>query len=179
MKRLFADRPDWKRILERRFYCSFLETPDFTGHITLLCLDKIREPLIVDLHGQPVCVVNHGYQWLQQFPANEHFAVTTMFDANQQVVQWYVDICLQTGVDPRSKIPWLDDLYLDLVITPKMEVELRDADELQEARESGEITAAEYELAWDVANRLMEQIAQNKFALLTLSETHRRMLENL
>lgn len=100
-----------------------------------------------------------------------------MFDQNDQIVQWYIDICLRSGVDG-SDIPWMDDLYLDLAVLPDMQVELLDADELADARESGEITTAEFDLAWTEANRLMEQIAHGHFGLFSLSDGHRRILLN-
>jgi predicted RNA-binding protein associated with RNAse of E/G family len=70
----------------------------------------------------------------------------------------------------------VDDLFLDLVVSPAMEIEVKDADELLAARESGEISAAEYDLAWCTANRLIEQISNNQFGLLALSDFHRHML---
>jgi hypothetical protein len=44
------------------------------------------------------------------------------------------------------------------------------------ARESGEITAAEYAMARQTADRLMERIAKKQLGLLALSDLHRRML---
>ena len=87
----------------------------------------------------------------------QHFTVTTHFDGNGQIVLWYIDICLLTGVG-QNQIPWLDDLYLDLVVSPSMEVEVKDADELLAARKSGEISTTEFNLAWCEADRLMESI---------------------
>jgi len=175
MERKFANHPGWKRILENRFYCSYLDSPEFRGHITLYCMDAVREPLVVEYFHQKTCIVDAGYAWLKQFPTGEHFTVTAQFDASARIVVWYIDVCLQTGVD-QNQIPWLDDLYLDLVVSPEMEVEVKDADELLAARECGEITAAEFDLAWRAANRLMEQIANNRLGLLALSDAHRLML---
>ncbi len=175
MKHLSADRPDWKRVPRKRFYCKNVDTPGFKGWITLLILDEVREPLIVKVHSRPLCLADTGYAWLQQFPDGEHYTVTTMFDAGGKVVQWYIDICLQTGADERN-IPWLDDLYLDLAVLPTMEVQLLDADELANALTNGEITQAEYDLAWREARNLSERIAREDFDLLKLIESHRQML---
>ena len=93
----------------------------------------------------------------------QHFTVTTHFDASGQIALWYIDICLLTGVG-QNQIPWLDDLYLDLVVSPSMEVEVKDADELLAARESGEISTTEFNLAWCEADRLMESISRPVWA---------------
>lgn len=175
MERKSANVPGWKRIIESRFYHSYLDTPEFKGYITLYCMDAVRAPLVVHYFNRETCIVDAGYAWLKQFPAGEHFTVTTHFDASARIVQWYIDICLHTGVD-ENQIPWMDDLYLDLVISPAMEVELKDADELLAARESGAISTEEFNLAWREADSLMQRIAQKKFGLLGLSKAHWQML---
>jgi uncharacterized protein len=175
MKRLLANHPDWRRILRRRYYQTKLSTPAFRGYATLICLDAVREPLIVQTQSGPLRIVDAGYSWLQVFPEGERYTITTMYDADGQVVQWYIDICAQTGVS-EAGIPWLDDLYLDIVVTPDRKVELLDADELEDALRSEEISPSAYDLAWREANRLMEQFSRREFELLTLSGPFRKIL---
>jgi len=175
-RKKFANMPGWKRILQHRFYSSYQDTPEFKGYITLYCMDQVTAPLVVEYFHRKTCIVDAGYAWLKQFPADEqHFTVTTHFDANGQILLWYIDICLHTGVD-QNQIPWLDDLYLDLVVSPVMGVELKDADELLAALKSGEISTAEFDLAWREANRILDRIAHNQFDLLALSNVHRQIL---
>jgi uncharacterized protein len=179
IRRKFAGYPGWKRILQHRFYGSYLNTSEFKGHITLYCMDTVTAPLVVEYFHQTTCIVDTGYSWLKQFPAEEqHFTVTTHFDASGHILLWYIDICLSTGVGT-NQIPWLDDLYLDLVVSPKMEIEVKDADELLAARESGEISTTEFDLAWREADRLIEQISKNQLGLFALSNDHRQMLLQL
>ncbi len=175
MKRLIANRPEWKRILQKRFYCSFLSTPEYTGHVTLLCMDQIREPLWIRAGDDPTCIVNTGYSWLQHFPLGEHFAITTMFDEREKIIQWYIDICLRQGVT-ENNIPWFDDLFLDVEFTPNGDLRLLDADELDDALDTGEISKSEYDLALCESERIMAQIKQGKFAILGLCEQHRLSL---
>lgn len=175
MKHKLANNPGWARILQHRFYHSHLNTPGFQGYITLYCMDSVRAPLVVKYFGREFCIADAGYAWLKQFPTGEHYTVTTHFDASGQAILWYIDICLRQGVG-QDQIPWMDDLYLDLVVSPSMEVELKDADELLSARESGEISSAEYDLALREVNRLMDCIASNRFGLFALSDLHRQML---
>jgi uncharacterized protein len=175
MKRLLANRPDWRRILQRRYYQTYLSTPTFRGYATLLCLDAVREPLIVQTQSGPLCIVDAGYQWLQLFPQNQRYTITTMYDAAGLVVQWYIDICAQTGVS-EAGIPWLDDLYLDIVVTPDRKVDLLDAEELDEALRSEEIGPSDYDVAWREANRLMEQFSRREFDILALSGPFHQIL---
>jgi uncharacterized protein len=176
IERKYATMPGWKRILQHRYYQSAVDTPQFTGHVALYCMDEVRAPLVVEYFGRKTTIVDAGYAWLRHYPAGDpHYSVMAQFDASHQIIAWYIDLCLRTGVGP-DQIPWLDDLYLDLVVSPGMAVEVKDADELLAARDSGEITAAEYDLAWNTANRIMEEIKANTFGVLALSEKHRRLL---
>lgn len=175
MKRVSADRPHWRRIRRKRFSQAQLEEPGFCGHVTLLQLDEVIEPLWVGLLGQQVCIVDAGFHWLQHFPAGARHTVTTMFDAGGHIVEWYIDICRRLGVDERG-VPWYEDLYLDIVIEPAGGVELLDATELEAALGSGDITREEYDLAWREAHALLAQIERGAFHLPGLSQAHRQML---
>lgn len=178
MKRKYANNPGWKRILQHRFYYSYLNTPAYKGHVTLYCMDAVRDPLFVEHFHQKICIVDAGYSWLKQFPAGEqNYTVTTHFDEKGQVIAWYIDICRQTGGKP-DQIPWMEDLYLDLFVSPFLGIEIKDEDELLAARESGEITGVEFDLAWSTANKLIEQIQHNQLILLPLSHAHRTLLLN-
>jgi predicted RNA-binding protein associated with RNAse of E/G family len=109
------------------------------------------------------------------FSEGERYTVLTMYNASGQVVQWYIDICLQTGVS-EAGIPWSDDLFLDIVITPTWQIELLDADDLDEALRSEEITPSDYDLAWREADRLMARFSRREFDILTLSGPFRQIL---
>jgi len=175
IKRRLANRTPWPRVLERRFAIQSLAQPDFTGYVTLLCMDAVREPLWVDWQGQRFCIVDSGYTWLQQFPTGVHHTVTTQFDAAGQIVQWYIDICWQQGVD-EAGMPWWDDLFLDILVFPTGECCIVDGDELATALQSRAINEAQYRLAWDEANRLVQMIEQNAFTLLLLGRQQRTLL---
>ena len=175
MKRLLANRPDWKRILQKRFYCSYFESAEFTGYITLLCLDKVREPLWAKSSKKKVCIVDNNYSWLQYFPKGKHYAVTAQFNEYGQVAQWYIDICLRHGIT-ENNIPWLDDLFLDIVVFPTGETELLDFEELQNALAVDEISKNEYDLAISESEKLMADISESRFTLFNLCQRHRQTL---
>lgn len=176
LKRKYGDRSEWKRILKRKYAQSYLETKEFKGYITLLHTIKVSEPLSVRYGENNICIVDDGYMWLQQFPLEKNHSITTMFDANGNIVQWYIDICLENGLD--RNIPWMDDLFLDIVLLPSGEVIQKDDDELEEAFLNGIINKSLYNLAWDEANNLTELINNRSFELLNLSNKHKEILVN-
>ncbi|RDU38002.1 DUF402 domain-containing protein [Neobacillus piezotolerans] len=173
-KRVFGNRPGWKRITKRRYSQSYLVTQEFKGYISLLHTVEVASPLFVEYKTGRICIVDSGYFWLQQFPEGQNHSVTTMFDCSGEVVQWYIDICIQNSAE--NGVPFYDDLYLDLVVFPSGEVILKDADELDEALSIGLINTDQYNLAWTEAEKLKRLLANGDFPLLKLSCVHRDLL---
>ena len=175
VKRKFADRADWRRVTGRRFSVSQRDSTEFSGYLTLLCIDEVLEPLYLEEPALRLCVADRGFSWLQHFPTGTSYTLTTMFDAQGGVVQWYIDICRCHGVDERG-IPWFDDLYLDVVVTPGGRVQLLDADELEEALARGAICREDYEFARRAAEAVLAALDRGEFPLLQLSLRHRAEL---
>ena len=176
LKRKFGNRSDWKRVTQRKYAQTRLITKEFQGYITLLNTVNVNEPLITRYGEKEICIVDNGYMWLQQFPMDKHHAVTTMFDTKGNVVQWYIDVCLGNGVE--DGVPWMDDLYLDIVVLPSGEVFQLDEDELEYAFKNGSVSKKMYDFAWKESREIMKQLQNDEFVLIKLAQEHKRMLEN-
>ncbi|NLP52522.1 DUF402 domain-containing protein [Bacillus sp. RO1] len=174
LKRRHGDRSEWKRILKREYSQKFLDTDAFRGYVTLIYIHKVIKPLTVNYDEKSICIVDDGYMWLQHFPSNEHYSLTTMFDASGEVVQWYIDITNENGIE--NNLPYTDDLFLDIIVLSSGEVIQKDADELEEAYTKGTINQAQYQLAWAEANKINQQIENNDFELLGLTKSHLKIL---
>ena len=153
LKRKYGNRSDWKRVLKSDYQQNFHQDKDFRGYITLLNIKEVLEPLVVKNGVNEVCIVNDGYSWLQHFPIGRNYSVTTMFDAQDEIIQWYIDICYEIGI--KDNIPWMDDLYLDIVVFPTGEIVLLDEEELDEALSEGVINKSMYDLAWEEARKVI------------------------
>lgn len=175
MKRRSAERLPWPRVTARRFTHQPMATSEFTGHVTLLCIDTVREPLWVESQGRRLCICDAGYIWLQHFPTGTHYAVTTQFDAAGRVIQWYIDICFQHALDAEG-VPWWEDLYLDVLVFPDGEYAIADEDELDEALCQGVIDTRLHALAHEEANRIVAAINAGAFPLFHLCYAHRERL---
>ncbi|MGM9986428.1 MAG: DUF402 domain-containing protein [Bacillaceae bacterium] len=174
MKRKYGNRSDWKRVIKREYAQACLDTNEFKGYVTLIHIIEVTEALSVCYGKRKVCIVDDGYMWLQHFPLEKNYSVTTMFDANGEIVQWYIDICSKNGVE--NNIPWMDDLFLDIVVLATGEVIQKDADELEEALLTGRIDDSLYNLAKDEANNLNKLIEKKGFSLLNVSKVHKEFL---
>ena len=174
LKRKYGERPSWKRISQKRYAQNYLETDEYKGYVTLLQMTQVTEPLIVHYGKRKVSIADDGYIWLQQFPADQHHSVTTMFDAKGNIIQWYIDICLKTGCEEGK--PWMDDLFLDIIYFPSGEIIEKDADELEDAYSKGIIDRELYALAWDEFKRIKSLLDKKEFTLVNLSALHRDLL---
>ncbi|PJN89089.1 DUF402 domain-containing protein [Bacillus sp. mrc49] len=176
LKRKYGNRLEWKRVLERKYAQTFLDTKQYKGYITLLHAIKVAEPLSAMYEEKKICIVDDGYMWLQQFPLEKNHSVTTMYDDKGKIVQWYIDVCLRNGVE--HDIPYLDDLFLDIILLPSGEVIQKDADELEAALLSGMIDISLYDAAWNEGKLLTHLINNGGFELLELSHYHKGLLIN-
>lgn len=175
VKRKYGDRSNWPRILERRYAQTYLDDKGFKGYVSLIDMVKVKEPLVVTYGDNNIYIVDEGYKWLLQFPFQQNHSVTTTFDTEGNIVQWYIDICVENGVE--DGIPYTDDLFLDIVVLPTGEVLLLDEEELEEALASGVISIELYELAWEEAKRLIALIQKDEFTLLSFAQLHKNELE--
>lgn len=157
VERKYLDRPNWRRVLKRRFCFKPIDDKEFKGYIAAIYIDKTREPLTKKMLGKSYCLANDRYIWLECLPKEGNYCMTTMFNENLEIVQWYFDIIKGSGINERG-IPYFDDLYLDVVVLPPNNILLLDEDELEEALDVNDITKEDYDLAYKEAERIMGSI---------------------
>ncbi|MCR8629885.1 DUF402 domain-containing protein [Paenibacillus radicis (ex Xue et al. 2023)] len=174
MKRKMSSREDWITS-GAEFLVANKKDTDFDGHITIIKIKEVTKPWWVKYHDEEFFIFDVGYCWTQHFPTNMHYALTTVFNENNQVIQWYIDVVKQYGLNEQG-IPWYDDLYLDIVLLPSGKVFILDSEELQNALETGEITQFDFNLAWEVADDIKRSIANGIFQLPDLSIKHYKQL---
>jgi predicted RNA-binding protein associated with RNAse of E/G family len=174
-----ADRGQWTQITQRRFVATRVDGEDFAGHVGLLLIDAISEPLVGPRSG--LLLADVGFAWMTQLADGAFHTVTTMYDAPGNVIQWYIDICRAHSVDDAG-MPWFDDLYLDISIYPNGRVVLLGEDELDAALAAGHITSEEHALAWREARTILaapEQKTLDPDVLARRSAAHRELLLSL
>ncbi|MDW0112007.1 DUF402 domain-containing protein [Sporosarcina saromensis] len=171
LKRKYGSRYDWKRIAKKRYTESYKTSPQFTGYISLFTMCEVVEPLNMTYKERTVCIADKGYSWLQHFPEGKRYSVTTVFNAENQIVQWYIDICKQNGYCSVNG-PWMDDLYLDLIVLPTGEIIEKDQEELDAALNARIISKQDYLQAWTDFSELKTMIIDDQFPLLEMTTTH-------
>ena len=106
-------------------------------------------------------LISNGYFIVEIIPKDGNYVMRAYLDNNKEVQEYYFDVVSEKGVDPLTKVPYYDDLYLDVVIS-KTGLELYDRDELDEAHYNGIVSDELYQIAIDTAERLMDEIRQGK-----------------
>ncbi|MGN8842967.1 DUF402 domain-containing protein [Niallia sp. HCP3S3_B10] len=175
VKRKFGNHKGWKRILEKHYAQTFIITDEFTGYLSLFHSIKVAESVTKRYNQKEVCILDDGYMWLHQYPLKKNHSITTMFNGDGEIVQWYIDICLEHGTE--NNVPWMDDLFLDIVVLPSKEVLLLDEEELEDAYRNRTISKEQYDLAWKEASDILEQLKEDQFRLLALAEQQKKELE--
>ncbi|WP_341323644.1 DUF402 domain-containing protein [Solibacillus sp. FSL H8-0523] len=174
LEKRYLHRNDWSRITSRRYSQKWVEEQDFTGYIALTEIHEITTPFVKTMGGKNVCIIDKNYTRLQQLPMDANYVITTTFNDKGQVVQWYIDITNCNGVDQGE--PYMEDLFLDIIVLPTGEVITKDEDELQQALENNWITKEQYDLAYTTFYWVIKELKQGTFELLTSSSKYREVL---
>lgn len=169
MIRKSVDRIYLKSVIDREFIYLKVNDNSFDGYISLFKINKVTDSWVINYGKKDICVINNGYKLLQYVPLGENYTLTVFCDEENKIIQWYFDITYGNGIDDDG-IPYYDDLYLDIVIFPPFEVHLVDKDELEEAVDKKKISNEQYNLACQVADRLMNDILSNRMKLMNRYE---------
>ena len=93
-------------------------------------------------------------KWLEFLPKDENYLLTAMMDVNNKINVIYIDIIANSGIQ-EDGVAFFDDLYLDLVVYPNGNILIDDRDELKDALRSNAITQAQFDLAQQTQNKLL------------------------
>src|SRR5574344_980183 len=159
MKRKFADYPTMERVTEKEYINRYVKDKYFEGNVGLLKMLKVSEPKIVEKDGVSLVIADNNYKWLEMYPNDYKVAMTVCYNSENQIIEWYFDIIKATGIE--NGIPYVDDLYLDVVVLSDGAIMVLDEDELQEALETKDITQEDYEMAYSIANDLIRRLEGN------------------
>ena len=149
MKRRFANQ------VEGEYFQDRVETEYFNGYVCYIKLKNIEKPLIVNNGVDTICIKDNNYEWYELYPDDGKYALTIMFDDNENLIEWYFDVSKNIGLE--NGIPFEDDLYLDMIITPDGKEIVIDEDELLNAEKDGNITHEDVDCAYKTLKYLKEK----------------------
>ncbi len=153
VKRRYANQ------VEGDYYQDRLETDYFSGFVCYIKINNIKKPLIVNNGLDNICIKDNDYEWFELYPDNGKYVLTIMFDNNNNLIEYYFDISKEVGLE--DGVPYEDDLYLDMIITPSGKVLVIDENELLEAEKNGNITHEDVMDAYKTLEYLKDKYVNN------------------
>lgn len=121
-------------------------------------------------------IIDNDYKLLEFYDYNSKVKLSAFYDKNGEIIEWYFDIAKKIGKE--NGVPYEDDLYLDVVVKPDGKIILLDEDELKQALKKFEITKAEYEMAYEEANKLILFLDENQENLKSFTDAYLNYFEN-
>ena len=118
--------------------------------------------------------MDNNYKWLEFYEYNSKVKLTAIYDENNEIIEWYFDIAREIGKE--KDVPYEDDLYLDVVVTPTEKIILLDEEELKDALNRMEITNIEYENAYKEANQLIDKLSNRKEKLQEFTDKYLKLM---
>ena len=127
---------------------------------------NIEKPFILE---NGLCLIDNNYYIVEVLPKNENYAMRVYFNEKKERLEYYFDISLKNGLDEETRIPYYDDLYTDITVVQK-NIEVLDEEELEKALNMGKISKAEYNIANETRDKLIQSIKNknNKYMNLDL-----------
>lgn len=157
----------YSNVLEVSQTLKSFDEEDFVGDVFLNDFKKISTPFILD---KGLCIQDTNYKWLEFYNYDSKIRLTAVYDNNNKIIEWYFDMAQKIGKE--DGIPYEDDIYLDVVLTPDGQTILLDEDELKEAFERHEITSKEYEETYKIAYDLIEKIKENQVKVKAFTDKY-------
>jgi len=121
----------------------------------LVYIKKAAKPWFVPRANGEECNLDDNYKWLQLYGVESNAVVTAIFDDKDNFVESYFDIC--SNMYTEEEVPYAEDLYLDVVQTKEGDFIILDEDELEGAKDTGDITEEEYRIAKRVCERIIDK----------------------
>jgi len=128
---------------------------------------ELEQPVVIN----EVILIDNGYKVVEVIPKNENYAMRVFINDKKEILQHYFDITLGSGIDEETQLPYYDDVYIDVILT-NGEIEISDADELEDAFVNGSIAEETYNFAKTTADKVVQELETktNKFFNMDLGD---------
>lgn len=153
-----------------------LEDKELNCYSVIKKVNSIDKPYITTHVGKDICLLKEGYYMVEYLPKDEHYGVRVFLDDEKETISYYIDIIDSIGIEVGKGL-YYDDLYLDITIDRVNDdvVRVWDEDELQKALEENDIDQIQYDMAYSILNKLLEEIAEGKN--IFVNNDHKKYIE--
>lgn len=153
MKRKIISSTYLREALKYQFKL-YLDIDDF--YLSVKKLIEVSEKFIIK---NDIVVMDNGYYIVEVVPKHESYAMRIFFDKDKNPLEYYFDICKNNGLLEDIKIPFYDDLYLDVTyLCCNKSINVLDEDELLEGFVNKDITYEELIMIYNIKDKLINEI---------------------
>ena len=151
-----------QKILMRNTYFEEVNDDRYVGYIGVTDIIYTSEEVYVPREGrEPECILASGMKRLRVFPTNANYTINAVYDSNFNFIEFYIDIVNKVGLNEEG-IPYMEDLFLDVVFTHKDEIIILDEDELEEALDNNEISKDQYNMCLREKDKLVKLLSNKE-----------------
>lgn len=159
MKRKRLTREGWG-FQHFPYYQLRLDTKDFHGLVGLVKLTSGQDCFWYMPRAGKTAVCGAGMTWLQLLPDGTNHVLTAKINRLGRVNVWYADVIDRMEYDPDGVAAFVD-LYLDVIFSPKGDLQVDDQDELEAAHAAGNVNDAQLALALAEGERIRAAYCRN------------------
>lgn len=150
---------------------TIIHDKELNSYITLKEVNAVSKVHTVPINGKWTTKLDRKYTIIEYTPLDKLYNVRVHINDKLEILEYYFDIILENEIRTieGENVPFYNDLYLDVIYyTPnsarndKGFILLDDRDELENALRIDKIDQEEYNLSYNIANSLMEEILEGK-----------------
>ena len=124
-------------------------------------MNEVSSPLAVDLPIGKVIIADNNYKNIIIAPKNKNWWLTVMYNDKNELIESYFDITRLNNFYNDDN-PFFIDMKLDVCIPNGHEPIIMDEDDLKEVLYEEMIILDEYNMAYEVANKIITQYKNHK-----------------
>ena len=145
-----------------------INNEDMDYYLCIKKINKINPPFVLHEFDQDIVHIDNGYYIVEYTSKNKLYNARVYIDNNKNIIDYYFDISSENGLE--DKIPYYDDLYLDILYYPNQNdlIEYDDMNELEEALKNKKITQEQFDNAISTAEQLVTEIKNKKNDFINL-----------
>ena len=121
-------------------------------------IKKIEKPFYLK---NGVCLIDNNYYIIEMLFKDKNYTIRIFLNEKKEEIMYYYDIVNEVGIDKNVRIPYYDDLYLDVVVQND-NIIILDEEELENALKNKNINIEQYKLAKTTANKLLLEIRKKE-----------------
>lgn len=135
-----------------------INNEDMDYYLCIKKINKINPPFVLHEFGEDIVHIDNGYYIVEYTPKNKLYNARVYIDNNKNIIDYYFDVSSENGLE--DKIPYYDDLYLDVLYYPNQNdlVLYDDMNELENALKDKKITQEQFDSAISTAEQLVTEI---------------------